>query len=380
VLEDAVGAGALIIPVDLGDGPGDAVLCSGRLTFEAVLWRAVQRQPGVTLRCRSAIDDLVFERRETPRVRGVRLDDGGVLTADLVVDASGRRSPTARPLARRGVRPLPEVAQNCGPMYISRYFELCPGADYPSTDVPIMVNLGWATAMAFPADCRTFCLLAIVAAIDPLRKALTSDAGFSRFHAAIPLMAPWLDAGLPIAGIHTTARVDNRYRRLVDDSGPIVNGLLLLGDAAMHTNPTAGRGVSLAFSHVQHLATALDRARSPFELTAEFDSWTDGNIAAWYQLQAGADASLLRRAEAAVRGVTLPALDRMEQIRAVIIELSKQPGPATMRLRRLRNLVSLPAEVLGDPLVLGAAEQFLARRPDGGRSAGPTRTAFADAV
>ena len=58
------------------------------------------------------------------------------------------------------------------------------------------------------------------------------------------------------------ARVDNRYRRLVDGSGPVAGGLLLLGDAAMHTNPTAGRGVSLAFAHVQHLVSAVAGAAS----------------------------------------------------------------------------------------------------------------------
>src|SRR5262249_32754988 len=148
-------------------------------------------------------------------------------------------------LARRGLRPLPEKGQSCGLVYISRYYRLEPGADYPGMDLPILVNLGWATAMAFPADRRTFCLLAVVASIDPLRKELTTDEGFSRFHASIPLTAPWLQSGRPIAGIQTMAGVDNRYRRLVDDAGSVVDGLLLLGDAAMHTNPTAGRGVSL---------------------------------------------------------------------------------------------------------------------------------------
>jgi 2-polyprenyl-6-methoxyphenol hydroxylase-like FAD-dependent oxidoreductase len=381
VLDELLAAGALRVPVDLDEGPGDAVICSRRLTYEAVLRRAVEREPGVTIRVGAGVDDFVFNRDDIAQVRGVHLEDGDVLTADLVVDASGRRSATPRILARHGLRALPEVAQDCGFLYLSRHYRLQPGADYPHMDVPIMANLGWATAMAFPGDRGTFCLLAIVAAIDPLRRDLTTEQGFTRFHAAIPATAPWLDAGAPISDIRTMARVENCYRRLVDDAGPIVSGIVLLGDAAMHTNPTAGRGVSIAFAHAQHLVSAIDNAESPAEFTVEFDHWTDANVGAWYQLQAGADASIVRRMEAAVRGEDLPPPDRMEQVRAVVIELSKQPSPAGQKLRRMRHLVALPSEVLGDPMVLAAANEFLARRGEQtGTLVGPTRASFASAA
>jgi 2-polyprenyl-6-methoxyphenol hydroxylase-like FAD-dependent oxidoreductase len=385
VLDDLLVAGALRLPVDLGDGPGDAMLCSRRLTFEAVLWRAAQRQPGVTLRNTTSVEDFVWIPGDTPRVRGVRLEGGEVLPADLVVDASGRRSPTPRFFARRGLRPPVEVAQECGLLYVSRYYRLKAGADYPSRDVPVVANLGWATAMACPADRRTFCLLAVVAAIDPLGKELTTENGFSRFHASTPVLAPWLGSGRPISDIHTMARIDNRYRRLVDDDGPIASGVVLVGDAAMHTDPTAGRGASLAFAHVQYLLSALDRGGPGADLVVGLDRWTDANVGTWYELQAGADASLQRRAEAAVRGEAAPAPDRMEQLRAVVVELSGQLGPAALRLRRLQHLVSLPSEVLDDPAVLAAADRFVARGEltdaTGARGeAGPSRTSFASAA
>jgi 2-polyprenyl-6-methoxyphenol hydroxylase-like FAD-dependent oxidoreductase len=377
VLDDLLAAGVLALPVDLGDGPGDAVICSRRLPYEAVLRRAAGVQPGVTIRAGAGVNDLVFDRHDRSRVRGTQLDNGVELSSDLVVDATGRRSPTPRILAGHGFRPLPEVAQDCGLLYVSRHYRLRRGADYPDVDVPIMANLGWAAAMAFPGDRETFCLLAVVASIDPLRKDLASDEGFARFHRAIPLTSTWLEAGEPISEIRTMARVENRYRRLVDESGPIATGMLVVGDAAMHTNPTAGRGVSLAFAHVQRLASTIDGAGSPAELAVAFDAWTDANIAAWYQLQAGADASISRRMHAAVRGETLPPPDRTEQIRQVLIEASKQPGPEAQRLRRLRNVIELPADVLADPAVLAAADDFLARRPErNGQLPGPTREAF----
>jgi 2-polyprenyl-6-methoxyphenol hydroxylase-like FAD-dependent oxidoreductase len=377
VLDGLIAAGALALPLDLGDGPDDAVICSRRLPYEAVLRRAVDLQPGVTIRADAGVNDLVFDRHDRSRVRGTQLDNGVELSSDLVADATGRRSPIPRILAGHGFRPLPEVAQDCGLLYVSRHYRLRGGADYPDMNVPIMANLGWASAMAFPGDRGTFCLLAIVASIDPLRKHLASEEGFARFQGAIPLTSTWLDAGEPISDIRTMARVENRYRRLVDDSGPIATGMVLVGDAAMHTNPTAGRGVSLAFAHVQQLASTIDCAGSPSEFAVAFDAWTEANIAAWYQLQAGADASIARRMYAAVRGEIPPPPDRTEQIRHVLIELSKQPGPEAQRLRRLRNVIELPADVLADPAVLAAADDFLARRPaPNGPPAGPTRASF----
>ena len=377
VLEDLGRAGALSVPMDLGEGGSDAVLCSRRLPAEARLRLAVEREPAVTVRSCEAVKDLVLEQTgPVPRARGVVLQSGDTLWADVVVDATGRRSPTPRILAAHQLRGMPEVAQACGFLYVSRHFRLRPGADYPSLEIPIMANLGWATAMAFPGDRGTFSLLTIVAAIDPLRRALTTEDGFSRFHATTALTAPWLAAGEPISDIRTMARVDNRYRRLVDDAGPIVTGMVLLGDAAMHTNPTAGRGVSLAFAHALHLASTIDGSDPDADFSVAFDNWTDANIAAWYQLQAGADASMVRRMEAAASGEQLPPPDRMEQIRAIIIAISKQPGAAGLRLRRVRNLVELPGDVLTDPAILAAANAYLDEHGVEGGSVGPTRAAF----
>jgi 2-polyprenyl-6-methoxyphenol hydroxylase-like FAD-dependent oxidoreductase len=382
VLDDLLAGGALRLPIDLGDGDNDAIICSRRLPAEARLWAAAEHEPGVTIRSGAGIDDFLLESgRTVPTVRGVRLEGGDILRAALVVDATGRRSPTPRILAAHNLRPLPEVTQACGFLYISRHFRLHPGADYPALDVPIMANLGWASAMAFPGDDRTFSLLTIVAAIDPLRRQLMTQEGFSHFHATTALTAPWLDAGEPISEIRTMARVENGYRRLVDDGGPIVTGLVLLGDAAMHTNPTAGRGVSLAFGHALHLASTIDGHAAPENFSVAFDEWTDANIAAWYQLQAGADASMVGRMEAIVRGEPLPPPGRMEQMRAAVIAVSKQPGPGGLRLRRLRNLVELPRDVLADPMVVAAANTYLDEHgAETGAAMGLTRASFAGAL
>ena len=224
----------------------------------------------------------------------------------------------------------------------------------------IMVSLGWASAFAFPGDNGTFCLLAVISAMDPLRRELATEVkGFSRsFTAADPGDRSVAGRRRGHSHIATMARVDNRYRRLVDDAGPIVSGFVM--PATRPCTPIASpAGACPLPPPIPGSRCWPSKARAaPAKLTTGFDAWTAINMAAWYQLQAGADASMVRRMEAAVRGETLPPPERMEQIRSVIIELSKQPGHAGVQLRRLRHLVALPSEVLGDPIVLTAADEF----------------------
>jgi len=101
--------------------------------------------------------------------------------------------------------------------------------------VPILAFIGWARSMAFLGDNGTFALLATIAAGDPLRRRLTTEAGFRRFHSAVPVIRPWLAAGEPISPIRVMARLENSYRRLADGDGPVAGGMVLLGDGIRQT-------------------------------------------------------------------------------------------------------------------------------------------------
>ena len=174
------------------------------------------------------------------------------------------------------------------------------------------------------------------------------------------------------------ARLENRYRRLVDADGPIVGGLILVGDSALHTNPTAGRGVSLAFAQAQHLATTLDKATDPLSYAAAFDAWTDANIGAWYGPQAQADASLARRMQAALDGKPSPPPEPMERLRLAIFNASRTDAQVALPLRRMIHLLALPKDVIGNEAIRAALNALLAARPElTARAAGPTREEIA---
>jgi 2-polyprenyl-6-methoxyphenol hydroxylase-like FAD-dependent oxidoreductase len=263
-------------------------------------------------------------------------------------------------------------------MYISRYYRLRPGHCYPQLDSPIVAFIGWARSMAFLADNGTFALLATIVAGDPLRRRLTTEAGFHRFHSAVPVIRPWLAAGEPISPIRVMARLENSYRRLADGDGPVAGGMVLLGDSCMHTNPTAGRGVSVAFAQAEYLALTIGGATDPLDYTAGFDSWTDAHIGVWYGPQAQADAALARRIQAAVAGRPTPPLEPAERLRSAAFLAARTDADIAVALRRMLHLVAGPDEVLGNPALVSQLRALVNTRPElTAVAAGPTREELA---
>lgn len=109
----------LKIPVDLGDGPADALLCSRRPVYEAVVRQALTAEPIVTVRAGTTVTDLVVRPGQVPVVEGVVTGAGETIRAGLVVDAAGRRSRLSAMLEAHGARPAPATKQGCPLMYIS---------------------------------------------------------------------------------------------------------------------------------------------------------------------------------------------------------------------------------------------------------------------
>lgn len=97
-----------------------------RVIFEGVLRAAAESQGGLTLRVGNA-DEVTSERG---RATGVRVD-GHRLDADLVIDASGRAGRITGHLRRQ-----PEGG-DCGFAYVSRQYQLLPGAEPGPVNAPI---------------------------------------------------------------------------------------------------------------------------------------------------------------------------------------------------------------------------------------------------
>ena len=299
VVDGLLAAGA--VPIPLPEQPGRllGVRCR-RQTFERVLRAAAESQPGLSLTVGHA--DAVISR--SGHAAGV-LVDGHELAADLVIDASGRSGRLTR-----GLRP-PAEGGDCGIAYVSRQYQLLPGAELGPMNTPIGMLLSYPgyLVIVFPHDNGTLSTLIARASSDRDLVGLRSEQVFEAAARAIPVLATWTepDRARPITPMLPGGRLYNSYRGQLDDRGRVaLDGLIFAGDAVCTTNPTAGRGVATSLMQAQHLLGLLDEHGRDFTSGAlAFDQWCEQNIKPWFadhvhwdqQLQrrwAGADVDLSR--------------------------------------------------------------------------------------
>lgn len=127
-----------------------------RPVLENALRRAAEAEPGLDMRPGVCVRELVVRTHDgTPHVRGVRVDSGDELHADLVVDAMGRRSPLPRWLAAAGCRPVHEQADDSGFIYYTRYFRARNG-ELPEFRAPIATPVGTFSLLTLPCDNDTW--------------------------------------------------------------------------------------------------------------------------------------------------------------------------------------------------------------------------------
>jgi 2-polyprenyl-6-methoxyphenol hydroxylase-like FAD-dependent oxidoreductase len=233
--------------------------------------------------------------------------------------------------------------------------------------------------MAFPADNGYYSLTTNMSIHDPLRLAIRDGAAFDRFIAAVPLLAPWVERGAPVSEPEPLTRIDNRRRKLVDDRGPLVTGMALVGDAAVHTNPTLGRGVSLAFAQAQYFAETLEQAAvDPYSYAQQFARWTSANMGVWFTSQVANDAAALERLEAALEGKSAPQpTDEVARFTRALFALADSEPAVGVALARVGNLLITPAELVQDAEVVAKVSAYLKSEPDlVDRAKGPTRREF----
>jgi 2-polyprenyl-6-methoxyphenol hydroxylase-like FAD-dependent oxidoreductase len=289
VYDGLLAAGAT--PTTMPDDPSRVVgLNCRRWTFERVLRAAAVAEPGVSLHIGHADDVL----RRGGRATGLRVD-GHPLYADLVLNASGRAGRLGDALRVRG------EGGDCGIAYVSRQYELLPGAERGPANAPIgqaLIYRGYQ-AFIFYQDNRTFAALLVRLASDDRLAVLREADAFQAAVGAIPGLAAWTapDRSRPITAVLPGGRLHNTYRGQLDDAGRVgLPGLAHVGDAVCTTNPTAGRGIALSLRQAQHLIGLLDEHSDDVEAaTLAFDAWCTANIRPWFDDHVHWDEELIRR-------------------------------------------------------------------------------------
>lgn len=343
-----------------------------RPVVESVVARAAERQPGVTVRRGVAVAGLLTGPPAVdgvPHVTGVRTGEGEELPADLVVDATGRRSRLADWLSDIGTRPPYSEAEDAGFVYHTRYFT---GPQLPARIGPPVAEIGTFSLLTLPGDNGTWSVTVWTSSSDAALKALRDNERYSKVVRACPLHQHWLD-GEPITDVLTMAGVVDRYRRFVVDGQPVVTGVAAVGDAWACTNPSAGRGMTVGLIHAQALRdVARDHLDDPAAFAGAWDEATETRAAPFYWNQIRADRARFAEMEALRNGAEPPAPDPM--VAAIGGAAGHDPDVFRGVLEMLMCL-ALPQEVVGRP---GFLDKVMAIGQPPMQIPGPDRAALLD--
>jgi hypothetical protein len=95
----------------------------------------------------------------------------------------------------------------------------------------------------------------------------------------------------------------DRYRRLRYGGRPVATGVALAGDSWACTNPSLGRGMTLALMHARRLRdTARSHLDDPREFAEAWDAVTESDLTPWYRETVEEDRARLRQIEALREG------------------------------------------------------------------------------
>ncbi|HEY8123070.1 MAG TPA: FAD-dependent oxidoreductase [Myxococcota bacterium] len=382
VLAALLAAGAEELPLsnllrpgidDASPKPGDedlTLLACRRITFEWVLHGLVLRERGVAFRDGCDVRGLIVdgELAGRPRVAGVRVrsDHGDEeLRADLVVDASGRRSPLASWLAAASLPALDEVSEPCGVYYCSRFYRLRDAATAPERETTIGADLGYLKYAIFHGDGHIYSVTFAAAPEDKPLRALLREAPFEAAARQFPVIARWIDPAIaePITTVFGMDGLQNTRRSLATNGDPRVAGLVALGDAAIHTNPLYGRGCTFALVHAWCLADALAESADVLAAARALEAATGREIAPWYQLALAQDrdaavwaAQLRGDAPAATAAASGGAVDPRAYMRDVmqrgLVPALRLDSTVLRAFSRGFNLLDPPGELMRRPDIL----------------------------
>jgi flavin-dependent dehydrogenase len=315
-----------------------------------------------------------------PHVNGVVTDQDATITADLVVDACGRRSALPAWLEAIGAGQPIEERDDSGFVYYGRHFQSSDGSVPPGRN-RILTHYDSLSILTLPADNGTWGVGLVTSAKDKALRSLRDTATWERALAQYPLSAQWMD-GKPISdGVAVMAAIEDRYRSYVVDGDPVATGVVAVGDAWSCTNPSLGRGTSIGILHAKALRDVL-RDVDPGDherFVQRFDEVTRNEVEPWYRRTVAFDRHRLAEIEADIAGHQYETDDPAWQIAKAWGVASGVDSEVYRSFVPVLALLSTPEDELATPGLLEriiAASAGLPQYPD----PGPDRAALLQAI
>lgn len=282
-------------------------LISGRRAFvEAVASRTAEETTNLSVRRGAAVEGLVTgtpARNGVPHISGVNLAGGEQVTADLVIDACGRRSPLPRWLDGVGARPLVEEADDSGFVYYGRHFKSDDGS-LPVMFGPLKQDVGSIGVLTLPADNGTWSVTLTASSEDAALRRLSHADKWEAVVRSLPLVAHWIDAEPIDDGVAVMAKIADRIRDLAPGGQPVATGVVTVGDSWSCTNPSLGRGASVGILHAVALRDHL-RQQSQDDPLIAAAGWADitrREVEPWYRTTVRYDRHRLDEIKAVMAG------------------------------------------------------------------------------
>ena len=335
------------------------VVTARRPVAESVVAEVAASTPGLTVRRGVGVAGVLTTAGADGivHVTGVRTVDGEELTADLVVDAGGRRSSMPAWLRDAGSPGPQEMIEDCGFVYYGRHFRSADGSMPPAFG-GLLQPYGSISILTLPADNGTWGVGVVTSSKDAALRGLLDSDTWAKVVRSFPMVAHWIDAE-PITDVQLMAKIEDRQRTYVVGGTPVATGIVPLADSWACTNPSLGRGISIGLIHAAALRTLL--AEDPLDdqraLAVRWNELTSERVEPLFADTLSFDRHRLAEIEATIAGRPYETDDPRWLLTQALAN-SIMSGPDLLRgFLMVASLLERAVDVLSEP---GVAERAVA--------------------